>query len=367
MAEAQLGAGQVAEAIGSYIRAEDAGNVGAVVAGAEEAGCWEDLVRYLLMARKQVKDARVDSELLFAYARTDNLAGIEELINGPHMANLEVAGDRCFNAQLYHAAKVLFRHIPNWGRLASALVHLHEFSAAVDAARKANSIRTWKEVCFACVAEGEFKLAQLCGLNIIVNAEELDEVSQFYMVRGHVDQLIALFESGIGSDRAHMGIFTELGALYARFRPDKLMEHLKLFTQRLNIPRLLRVCETYQQWRALAYLYVHYDEFDNALLVMMEHSPDAWEHVGFKDTCVKVSSIDLYYKAIEFYLEEHPDMLADLLRVLEIRVDHARVVDILRRRNLLPLIKDYLLSVQASGMGGGLGVSGVYVYVGGVE
>jgi len=46
----------------------------------------------------------------------------------------------------------------------------------VDAARKANNPKTWKEVCFACVEEGEFKLAQLCGLNIIVNADELDEV-----------------------------------------------------------------------------------------------------------------------------------------------------------------------------------------------
>ena len=52
----------------------------------------------------------------------------------------------------------------------------HRFQEAVDAARKANNPKTWKEVCFACVEEGEFKLAQLCGLNIIVNADELDEV-----------------------------------------------------------------------------------------------------------------------------------------------------------------------------------------------
>jgi hypothetical protein len=54
----------------------------------------------------------------------------------------------------------------------------------VDAARKANNPKTWKEVCFACVEEGEFKLAQLCGLNIIVNADELDEVGGGSLVRG---------------------------------------------------------------------------------------------------------------------------------------------------------------------------------------
>lgn len=69
-----------------------------------------------------------------------------------------------------------------------------------------------------------------------------------------------------------------------------------------------------------------------------------------QDICAKVSSIDLYYKAIDFYIEEHPDLLGDLLRVLEIRVDHARVVDILKRRQLLPLIKEYLFSVQVRGI-----------------
>ena len=152
-------------------------------------------------------------------------------------------GDRCFEEGLFDAARVIFTRIPNYGRLASTLVKLHQFQAslpascgcvcaccvalgcvvvggagaegartlhgvgragacppcahaasphlprhpppthparahtqaAVDAARKANSPRTWKEVCYACVEEGEFKLAQLCGLNIIVAADDLAE------------------------------------------------------------------------------------------------------------------------------------------------------------------------------------------------
>lgn len=66
-------------------------------------------------------------------------------------------------------------------------------------------------MCYACVEEGEFRLAQLCGLNIIVNADDLEEVSEFYQRRGYFEELIALLESGIGLERAHMGIFTELG------------------------------------------------------------------------------------------------------------------------------------------------------------
>lgn len=49
---------------------------------------------------------------------------------------------------MYEAAKILYNNISNYGRLASTLVHLGEFQAAVDGARKANSTRTWKEVCF---------------------------------------------------------------------------------------------------------------------------------------------------------------------------------------------------------------------------
>lgn len=53
-----------------------------------------------------------------------------------------------------------------------------------------------------------------------------------------------------------MGIFTELGILYAKFKPAKLMEHLKLFGKRLNIPRLIRVCEEQGHWRELVHLYM---------------------------------------------------------------------------------------------------------------
>lgn len=143
-----------------------------------QAGEYSDLVKYLLMVRKRVKDAAVDSELLYAYARTGELGPLEEfLAAGGHQANLQLVGDRCFEEGLYDAARIIFSRIPNYGRLASTLVRLHQFQGAVDAARKANSPRTWKEVCYACVEEKEFKLAQLCGLNIIINADDLAEVS----------------------------------------------------------------------------------------------------------------------------------------------------------------------------------------------
>ena len=53
---------------------------------------------------------------------------------------------------MFEAARILFNNISSYGRLASTLVCLGEFQAAVDAARKANSTRSWKEVCvYLCV------------------------------------------------------------------------------------------------------------------------------------------------------------------------------------------------------------------------
>eukprot|EP00243_Klebsormidium_subtile_P003871 TRINITY_DN174_c0_g1_i4.p2 TRINITY_DN174_c0_g1~~TRINITY_DN174_c0_g1_i4.p2 ORF type:complete len:286 (-),score=140.09 TRINITY_DN174_c0_g1_i4:332-1189(-) len=155
-------------------------------------------------------------------------------------------------------------------------------------------------------------------------------------------------ESGLGLERAHMGIFTELGVLYARYRPEKLMEHLKLFSTRLNIPKLIRVCDEQQHWKELTFLYITYDEYDNAAGVIMAHSPDAWDHMQFKDVIVKVANLEVYYKAVHFYLQEHPDLINDLLHVLAPRVDHSRTVDIFRKAGHLPLVKPYLVEVQSA-------------------
>ncbi len=89
---------------------------------------------------------QVDTELVYAYAKTNNMAALEEFISSTHQANLQACGDRCYDEGLYEAARVLFAHLPNYGRLASTLVRLRQFQQAVDAARKANNPKTWKEV-----------------------------------------------------------------------------------------------------------------------------------------------------------------------------------------------------------------------------
>ncbi|TVU27451.1 hypothetical protein EJB05_30150 [Eragrostis curvula] len=348
VAKAQLREGLVSEAIESFIRADDATHFLDVIRAAEEANVYDDLVKYLLMVRQKAREPKVDGELIFAYAKIDRLSDIEEFILMPNVANLQNVGDRLYDEELYEAAKIIYAFISNWAKLAVTLVKLKQFQGAVDAARKANSAKTWKEVCFACVDAEEFRLAQICGLNIIVQVDDLEEVSEYYQNRGCFNELISLMESGLGLERAHMGIFTELGVLYARYRPEKLMEHIKLFSTRLNIPKLIRACDEQQHWKELTYLYIQYDEFDNAATTIMNHSPDAWDHMQFKDVCVKVANVELYYKAVHFYLQEHPDLINDMLNVLALRLDHTRVVDIMRKAGQLHLVKPYMVAVQSN-------------------
>ncbi|XP_062203739.1 clathrin heavy chain 1-like isoform X1 [Phragmites australis] len=348
VAKAQLREGLVSEAIESFIRADDAAHFLDVIRAAEEANAYNDLVRYLLMVRQKAREPKVDGELIFAYAKIDRLSDIEEFILMPNVASLQNVGDRLYDEELYEAAKIIYAFISNWAKLAVTLVKLKQFQGAVDAARKANSAKTWKEVCFACVDAEEFRLAQICGLNIIVQVDDLEEVSEYYQNRGCFSELISLMESGLGLERAHMGIFTELGVLYARYRPEKLMEHINLFSTRLNIPKLIRACDEQQHWKELTYLYIQYNEFDNAATTIMNHSPDAWDHMQFKDVCVKVANVELYYKAVHFYFQEHPDLINDMLNVLALRLDHTRVVDIMRKAGQLHLVKPYMVAVQSN-------------------
>jgi clathrin heavy chain len=52
------------------------------------------------------------------------------------------------------------------------------------------------------------------------------------------------------------------------------------------------------------------------------------------------------YKAITFYILQHPLSLARLLQVLTPHLDHARVVHLLRKNEALPLAVDYMRNVQ---------------------
>lgn len=347
VAKAQLDGLRVSDSIDSYIKAEDPKNYEEVIEVAVAAGKNEELIKYLRMARKTLREPAIDTALAFCYARLDQLAELEDFLRATNVANVEESGDKAYSEGLFEAAKIFYTSISNWAKLATTLVHLADYQAAVDCARKANNIKVWKEVHEACVGKKEFRLAQICGLNLIVDAEQLQALVKQYEREGYFDELINLLEQGLGLERAHMGMFTELGIALSKYHPERLMEHLKLFWSRMNLPKLIRACEEANLWPELVFCYYHYDEFDNAALAVMERPENSWEHQQFKEITVKVANLEIYYKAINFYLEQHPSLLTDLLQALTPRIDVNRVVRMFQKSDNLPLIKPFLLNVQS--------------------
>lgn len=122
------------------------------------------------------------------------------------------------------------------------------------------------------------------------------ELINLYEYQGYTEELIQMLEAGLNLERAHMGMFTEMAILYAKYKPERLMEHLRLYYSRINIPKVIRACEAGHQWKELVFLYIHYDEFDNAVGVMMRQSADAFDHETFKEILPKVANLELFYK-----------------------------------------------------------------------
>jgi clathrin heavy chain len=232
------------------------------------------------MARKSIKDQKIDSELIYAYAKNGErfLPELESFVSEPNQADSQKCGDRCFDDKLFMAAEILYKRVGNNQKLAQVYVKLKKYQDAFVAARKADVPKVWKAVCFACVRAKEFRMAALCGQHVIIQPDHLEDVLAFYEKFGYVDELTQLMEVGMSLERTHNGIYTELGIIYAKYAPKRLMDHIRTYNNKLMIPKLIRACEQYQMWPEAVHLHSSYEQQDQAIITMMEHSPSSWRH-----------------------------------------------------------------------------------------
>lgn len=49
-------------------------------------------MKFLMMARKKARESYVETELVFALAKTNRLAELEEFVNGPNNAHIQQVG-----------------------------------------------------------------------------------------------------------------------------------------------------------------------------------------------------------------------------------------------------------------------------------
>lgn len=95
-----------------------------VISSAEIDGKYEQLIKYLTMARENIKDAQIDNALVFAFAKTEKITELENFISGPNSVDYQRVGDRCYDEKHFEAAKFLFSATKNNAKIASCLVKL---------------------------------------------------------------------------------------------------------------------------------------------------------------------------------------------------------------------------------------------------
>ena len=346
LARAKLELDLVEESIEAFIKAKDAEKYIDVIFHAQKQLLFEDLIRYLYMVREQKKDKIIDGELVYCLSKCNKLSELETFMPNVNTSELGLVADRLYEEKVWEAAKILYEHCQNYGRLASCLIYLKLFQQALAAAKKASSNKCWKEVCFACVRAKEYKFAAQAGNNLIAHPDHVEDLIKEYEKWGAYEELIFLFEANLSQERNH--IITELGILYSKYKEEKLMDHCRNYHEKIIIPKLIRVCELHYQWPEVVFLYCHYSGFDQAIQVMMEHSPSAFKHDLFCQTLQKISNTNIFYEAIRFYIDEQPQLLNEMLKFVGNKLDLTQTVTELRRRDFLHIALPFLKSVQSN-------------------
>ena len=126
---------------------------------------------------------------------------------------MEAIGDKLFEAKIIKVLKFLYSNVSKYSKLATTLVYLGDYQGAVDCARKASNTQVWKQVNSACIENKEFRLAQICGLNLIIDAEELPELVKTYEYNGYFNELIALFREWVEFGKSSHGYVHRIGYL----------------------------------------------------------------------------------------------------------------------------------------------------------
>jgi clathrin heavy chain len=82
------------------IKVEDPANFAEVIEISNRAGKHDDLVRFLQMAHKPLCEPRIDTELAYAYAKTDRLHDMQDFLSMTNIADILEVGEKCFEDEL---------------------------------------------------------------------------------------------------------------------------------------------------------------------------------------------------------------------------------------------------------------------------
>lgn len=258
-----------------------------------------------------------------------------------------MAAEKCYDEGLYEAAAILFIKVPSYSRHAQSLLHLNDLSGALESANKAKNADLWLLVASKCVKDGDFSLAKQAGLNLVTKAEKLENLILLYESYGKFSEIISLLEDGIASrSLLNMSIYTNLAILYCKYHREKLLSYIESNLSNINVPKLTKVCIEVKLWKEIIFLYVKIREYDSAIQIIMRESGRFWDHQEFKNIAVNINNYDTREKMIKYYLNEHFDLLTDLLITLGPKLDLRRLIALFENLQCLPVVYSFLETIR---------------------
>ncbi|CAD6973320.1 unnamed protein product, partial [Tilletia controversa] len=204
-----------------------------------------------------------------------------------NVADILSVGEKCFNDELYEAAKVLFSSISNYARLATTFLYLNQWDEAVSAARKAGNTSVWRQVLKATLSRREFKLAEVAGLAIVPQAELLDDVVKDYHRAGAFDELPKSLMEWL---RTYWGRCS-LPAVIKRVQTDRIV---RLFRKSDNLPLI-------RSWLSSVYAEKDHPEVTDAYFSLLREEE---EPALLRSAITSVTNFDQMTLASE--LQRHP-------------------------------------------------------------
>ncbi|EKX72660.1 clathrin heavy chain, putative [Theileria equi strain WA] len=325
------------EAINAYLKSENINDHALIKREVKDPQLFS---RWLKESRK-LKDSReIDTDLLFHLAKMGDSEEFTSLLNGKHHADLNQVGDSLIECKLYKEAVKLYNMIPNHAKLAVCYVNMENYEGASNSALKSRNPRVLKHVFDVCLDKGQVEMANKVGLDLILYPEFLPGLVSAYESYGHVDDLITL----LGNATKSVAVSTELAIAIAKYRPERLMDHLKAVafeSDSINIAKTARECSNLWLWKEAIFLYTIEDS-DKALLSMIVHAALAWDQETFFSCAKNVSNTEVLYKALHFCIQQRPMLIPQLLTCVKTKLDTERLLKILKNANCLCLARQFL-------------------------
>ena len=97
LAWAYLDAKQIDQSINCYIKANDSGNYHQVVNEAILAQKFSEVIPYIQMVKQAKKDAFLDTELAYAFCKTNKLNDLEFFLGQAQNTDIKTVGQRCLD------------------------------------------------------------------------------------------------------------------------------------------------------------------------------------------------------------------------------------------------------------------------------